>query len=176
MSDESAETLQASQASSSDTASQRSSLLDQLGEMHEELRTDRHLDLDIPGYEGKLFARFRPYSIDKSEKKARAMQKRQQRGQPVILEAAIDNIIEACEQLFVRSDDGRELPIDDTVPVVFEKRLAQMLKFDDSSINTARDVVIMLFPTQQSILKISTEIGEWLNTASKEADEGLLGN
>lgn len=155
----------------------KSSLLSQLSELHKEVKKERHLDIDIPGYEGKLFARFRPYEVSKSEKRAKAMARRLEKGQPVALAAACDTIVESCEQIFVRNEKGEELPIDDVVPVTFEKRLASLLGFDSPAITEARHVVIELFPTQQSVLATSIEISTWLNTASRETeDEFLSGN
>lgn len=155
---------------------ERSSLLAQLGQIHTEIKTaDRHLDLDIPGYGGKLFARFRPYEVAKSERKGLAMARAARQGRPVVLASAIDTITNACEQLFVRNEKHEDLPIDPVAPVMFDKRLAQMLGFDSPALTEAAHVILELFPTQQSILAFSVEIGEWLNTAVQEADQEFLG-
>jgi len=155
---------------------ERGAILAHLADIHQEVRADRHLDLDIPGYHGVIFARFRPYELAKTESKLKGVQRRVRKNEPVLLRDACDTIIDACEQLFVRNlKTGKEMPIDDVVPVTFEERLAKLLKFYGPEITQARHVVIAMFPTQQSILMMSNEITQWLAGAQEDADEEFLG-
>lgn len=158
-------------------------LIDQIAGLREEAKADHHLDLPVPGYDKLLWARFRPFPSAKTEKKAAELRKAAQRGEPIMLSASMDTIIDACEQIMVlkpefagdKGLDGANLiPIDDEVPIKFDTRLAELLKFGDG-IKTARDVLLGLYPTEQSILGQSVTIAQWLQDTSRKTDEELLG-
>jgi hypothetical protein len=153
----------------------RATLLNQLRGKREELKGDHYLDLDIPGYDGMLVGRFRPFPIEKSERKMREFQKLMGK-QPMLLKAACDTLIDACEQIMVRKEAGAEpVPIDPDVdpPIAFDSRAADLFGFQA---NTARQVVIGLFPTEQSIVAINVEVSRWMQTLTRDTDEELLGN
>lgn len=156
--------------------SARATLLTSLRAKREALKADHYLDLDIPGYDGLLLARFRPFPIEKSEAKAKQLQKLQASNAPVLLKASCDTLIDACEQLMVRTEEGGDpKPIDpDTdVPIAFDSRAAELFGF---SATTARQVVIGLFGTEQSIVAMSVEVSRWMTTLQRDNDEELLGN
>jgi hypothetical protein len=150
-------------------------LLNQLRDKREALKGDHYLDLDIPGYEGMLVGRFRPFPVEKSERKMKEFQKLVGK-QPMLLKAACDTLIDACEQLMVRKEAGAEpQPIDPEAdaPIAFDSRAAELFGFQAS---TARQVVIGLFPTEQSIVATNVEVSRWMQTLSRDTDEELLGN
>lgn len=153
----------------------RATLLNQLRGKREELKEDHYLDLDIPGYDGMLVGRFRPFPIEKSEKKMREFQKLAGKA-PMLLKAACDTLIDACEQLMIRKEAGTEpVPIDPDVdpPIAFDSRAAELFGFPAQ---TARQVVIGLFPTEQSIVALNVEVSRWMQTLQRDTDEELLGN
>ncbi len=172
----------------SDANTERASLLDQLGQVRQEIKEQAEpLYLDIPGYKGQLWVRFRPFSISKTESKVRQMQKANNKRKPVLLAGACDTLIDACEQVMLLperfdgeiGEQGKNLiPIDDVVPVGFEQRLAELFKVPGAGQMTqARQVVIAMFPTEQAILKMSVTVSEWLNgELNEETDEEFLGN
>lgn len=150
-------------------------LLNTLRAKREELKEDHTLDLDVPGYEGMLVARFRPFPVEKAERKMKEFQKLVGK-QPVLLKAACDTLIDACEQLMIRKEPGTEpVPIDPDVepPIAFDSRAAELFGFQAT---TARQVVIGLFPTEQSIVATNVEVSRWMQTLTRDTDEELLGN
>jgi hypothetical protein len=76
----------------------------------------------------------------------------------------------------VRKEAGAEpQPIDPEAdaPIAFDSRAAELFGFQAS---TARQVVIGLFPTEQSIVATNVEVSRWMQTLSRDTDEELLGN
>lgn len=164
-------------------------LLDQIGDAIEESARDQHLDLAIPGTNDLLWARYRPFPVAKTESKQDQMRRAIERGRPIMLQAACDTIIDACEQVMVLppqfdGDAGEEgenlIPIDDTIPVQFELRLAQLFlkkKHPDlvARMKTSREVVLALFPTEQSIIAQNVEISNWMNNVNKHVAQDAVG-
>lgn len=166
-------TLAEDQGGSPDDA--RATLLNSLRASREELKADHYLDLDLPGYKGQLVARFRPFPLEKQERKMAEFQKASGK-QPILLKAACDTLIDACEQLMLRSEEGSEpFPIDaEAMPLIaFDTRAAELFGF---SANSARQVVIGLFPTEQAILAMNVRVSQWMQDVTRETDETLLGN
>lgn len=156
------------------------SLLDVVAKQVNENRTrDYHKDLPIPGTGGMLVARFRPYPVSKSERSSRSLRQRVENNEPVILDVACQTLIDACEQIMVRkSQDAEPIPVDDEVPVKFDERLADLLRLSPPGtppLKRARDVVKALFPTEQAVLALATEVDGWLRDVTKEADQEALG-
>jgi len=159
-------------------ADDKSALFDQLKEIRKNLvETEFVQDFDIPGYNGMLVVRCRPYEISKSERKAMVLRERSSRGESVLLDAACDTIIDATEQVMVRKPNGEIVPIDDELPVKWDERLSQLLGLNvpPPPQGTARMVVKTLFPTEQSITALSMEITTWLRDATKGLDQAVLG-
>lgn len=164
------------------------SLMDQLADIRQEIKEEaKPLYLAVPGYSDRLWGKFRPFSIAKTESKAAAVAKAAKRKQPIALAASCDTIIEACEEVMVLHErfggdigpDGENLiHINEVVPVRFDKVLAELLKVPGvERITNARQVIKALFPTEQSILRYAVTINEWLNgELSEEADEEFVGN
>ena len=149
------------------------SLIARLRALREEAKADHHLDLDIPGYEGLLVARFKPYSIAKSEAKANVLRKEMGKKRSVLLQASCDGLIDACDEVLIRKTPDADLqPVDDVTPVRFDSRLAELLGIQAT---TAREVVVGLFPTEQSILAMNVAVSEWLQDVTRDVDEDLLG-
>jgi hypothetical protein len=157
---------------------ERLSILDQLGEIRQEIKEQAEpLDLEVPGYKGLLFVRFRPFPVARTERKVEQFQRQVKKKQPIVLNSACDTLIDACEQLLVKNTDGELIPIDEDMPVGFEQRLAEMLKMPGADqMTSARQVIKGLFPTEQSILKMASTVNEWLQgELNEEADEEFLG-
>lgn len=149
-------------------------LIGTLRAKREALKEDHWLDLDLPGYDGLLVARFRPFPLEKQERKMAEFQKAQGRS-PILLKAACDTLIDACEQLMVRKNPGEDpVPIDEDAlpPIAFDNRAAELFGF---TATTARQVVMGLFGTEQSILAMNVRVSQWMTDVTREADEDLLG-
>jgi hypothetical protein len=160
---------------------ERADLISQISQLREEAKKDHKLDVPIPGYRNLLWARFRPFPVEKTEAKVRQLQ--QQRG-PVLLGSSCDVLIDACEQLMLlparfkgdAGEDGENLiPIDPVSPVGFDQRAAELFKVPNPG-GTARGVVIGLFSTEQAVLGMQVRISQWMQDVTSESDSTLLGN
>jgi hypothetical protein len=164
-------------------------LLDQIGDAIEEAARDQHLDLAIPGTNDLLWARYRPFPVARTEAKQEQMRKAIERGRPIMLQAACDTLVDACEQIMVlppqfdgdAGEDGENLvPIDDTIPVTFELRLAQIFLGKKqpelvARLKTSREVVLALYPTEQSIIAQNVEVSNWMTNVNKRVSQEAVG-
>lgn len=173
--------LHLAQDADAEEVSTKQNLLGRVREMRDETRAaDHKLELDIPGYydeslqASRLVAVYRPYPVSKTEHKATEMRKMIGRA-PVLLKAACDTLIDSCEQVMLRNDEGKLVPIDDEQLIGYDVRLAEALGFG-GKVTTARQVVVEVFPTEQAILAQSTEVTEWLQDVTRKSNEDLLGN
>lgn len=159
---------------------ERQDLLNVVKTRQKELKEDHWLDLDIPGYDGLLVVRCRPYPISKTEGKMAQVRKAVEKNTPFMLSSACDNIVAACEQVMLRKGEGEEpMPIDpealeDGVPIKFDSRLARLLGFDEK-VSSAKEIIIELFPTEQAIVGFSGTLTQWLQDTSRKVNEDLLG-
>lgn len=138
---------------------------------------DHFKDLDIPGYDGLIVARFRPYQMSKSERASKSLRERAQRGDPVILDVSCDTIAHACSEIMVRKPDGTIVSIDEDVPVRFDQRLSELLGLNvpPPPQGRARDVIKAMFFTEHGIVAMAMTVDAWLRDVYKEVDEDLLG-
>jgi hypothetical protein len=158
---------------------ERADLLGQIASLREEAKQEHHLDVEVPGYKGLLWMRFRPFPVAQTE--ARIPQMRKQKG-PVLLDSSIDTLIDSLEQLMLLparfngniGDEGKNLiPVDDVSPVGFDQRAAELFRVPNPG-GTARGVVLGLFPTEQSIIAIQLRVSNWMVDVTRESDSGLL--
>lgn len=160
----------------------QANLLSKIRQLREEAKGDHHLDLPIPGLKDYVWARFRPFPAEKTERKMAEFQRLQGKA-PVILKAACDTLIDACEQILLLpeqfgGDIGPEgenlIPIDPdaTPPIGFDSRLAEVFNFEASS---ARQVVVGMFPTEQAIIGMNIRVSEWMQDVTKNVDGSLMG-
>jgi hypothetical protein len=138
----------------------------------EKLSADHFLDLDVPGYNGLIVARYRPYNINRSEKRSLSMRKRMERGDPVLLDSACDTLIDACDEIFFRKD-GKLIKPDEGATIRYDQQLADLLEITNAP--SARDVVKSVFFTDQSLINQSIAVEEWLKNAFQEVDDDLVG-
>jgi hypothetical protein len=170
-------------------ADDTAALLGQLREIHNEIKKgDFYKDMELPGYKKLVWVRFRPYPVAKGGRRAKMMRKRFEDDDPtLVLDSACDTIIDACDQILllpVRFDGdpgpkGENLrPIDDEVPVKFDYRLNEILSLGLPTTGkgpSARMIVKELFPAEQSIISMATELTDWLRDVTKETGEEFLG-
>lgn len=165
------------------------SLFGQIGEAIQRSKLDQKLDLAIPGTNDLLWARYRPFPVAKTEAKTDELRRAMDRGRPVMLASACDTLVDACEQIMVlppqfEGDIGEEgenlVAIDDTIPVKYEKRLADLFLAAANpdlvkQLRTARDVVLAIFPTEQAIIAQNVEVSQWMQAVNRKATETILG-
>lgn len=156
-----------------ETAGSALSIMDQVREQREELKEEEHhLDLDIPGYNGLLVARYIPVRFQVIEKLAKAAQKDRSGVSKNVL-ASTDTLIEACQEIFLRVDgELQPIPTGSGVPVTFEKRLAEALGFEAT---TAREVVAGVFANEFGVIDHNVRYSKWLRDVTKEVDDDFLG-
>lgn len=127
------------------------SLLSRLREHRKEIAENKTIDIDIPGFKGELFCRYRLLDGDevrKIQQRARE-QFRNNRGEQLFA-TVCDNLITACDEFFVR-DEGREIParehpeVRQDAPIKYDASLVQILGLDVPPEGTRRQVVMALF-------------------------------
>ena len=136
------------------------SLLARIRAEREAHMADRHLDLPVPTWGGRLIARYRV--IDKKEWKR-------------LSRADVDDrdlIAAACIGLFV-NDGGDMQPIEDNgAPVVFDSVFAEM---NDQRLSDSRSVVSWAFGGEDlAVGAVARKLIDWMADTSAEVD-GALG-
>lgn len=124
---------------------------------HEKIRSEKHLDLFVPGFEGRMKVRYRLRSEAEMERLARRVEDVQHgdaRGQAAVLEVTADVLVGLCDQIFVRSPEGDsdwEVLEDENGPVRFESRFAAILRETGLEVDDrrAREVVLDFFSPRE---------------------------
>lgn len=128
-------------------------------------------DLDIPGYNGRLVARYTMLGFDR-------VNKIQTRSINILkdttaqMNAQIDTLIAALEQVCARKNDGSVVPIDDEHPIRFDKRLAALFGFEAES---ARDVVKGVFVHEMYIVDQHQDLIMWMRGMTSDVELEALG-
>lgn len=160
------------------------SLKDRLRRQRQEQAENKFHDLDIPGYNGEMFIRYRlleSTELDSISQKVR--QETRNRSDRVLL-SALDSLIMSCEEVWVR-ENGKEIPLrqyeeyegSKEVPVRFNIELAEFLAFTDMLPDppTARSVVLAMFGGNDIAAQAhSAANAQWMMRAGAEVDM-LLG-
>lgn len=150
------------------------SVLQSLKKRRQSISADRRLDLDVPGYEGTLVARYKPVPWDQLKKIAeRAETSSNQRKE---LNAQADTIATACDTLLVQIEDEL-IPLHEAYPDVFgdrpakyDERLGALLGFEAKS---SRQAVFGLFRNDLAVTAHQNEIGVWQQSSRNEDDEAF---
>lgn len=148
------------------TVAAAESHLDWLRARHSALKADRHLDLEVPGYEGRLVIRCGPIPWPVLAKMQRRMtDDADGRG---LLVANQDAIIAATREVLF---DGA--PIDPSGETrKLDPGLADLL---GSGTTTARDLLSWLFPHELNIATAAGELGAWTQDATASTNEEFVG-
>ena len=138
------------------------SLLARLRRRAEELRADDHVDLDVPGYHGRLRARYK--ALDRRQMDP-IIERAQRRG--AATNAMADGLALALLDLFGVSESGEIEPLFLDRPARFDLDLAEALNLQVSE-RSARGVVLALFgaPNERAHGLVNSqfrEYAEWLN-------------
>ena len=151
------------------------SVLAQIRKRREELKRDRHVDLDVPGFDGLLVARYQPLAYRKLREIIQRAEK-QHRSDPAMeeLAGAADVLNNACVGVFVR-ENGELTPVTyKGEPVLrFDRDCAGALGLDEEQ--TARDVLFDVFPDEFSVIRQYAAFSEWQARTEPEANEELVG-
>lgn len=143
---------------------------------HRALQGEHTKDIDLPGFGGDLVGRYKVLTPDQIREGNRRIEKLPDDER--VITGAIDQIVAACDSLWVRGENGLEaLFPDDLEPVRYEPRLAEFFGFDATR---ARDVVRGVFTTGgemnvPAVIAHAQEIGLWMQDVSQEVDGIFLG-
>lgn len=147
--------------------------LDWLRTRHAAITADRHLDMDVPGYEGRLVIRYGPVPwaaitrmqslLDRPDKDGRGM-----------LAAQADMLIAACREVLVRADEDAELVSVDPSGEKrrFDPKLAELFGLEAS---TARATIEWLFPNEIALAVQAGEVLDWTRSNAVDTDALVAG-
>lgn len=160
------------------------SVLTQLRELRTELQQERHIDLDVPGYKGVLRARYRPLSYERLRAITERSQKTTGTAAGKELALAADALVEACEAMLVRQDDGSYEPLeDDGIPVRYDHRLASALNISNPEGDGQTEPRMVLYETfgglpngaDMRVVMHFQQFSEFQGMIESEVDESLVG-
>jgi hypothetical protein len=148
--------------------------LDWLRARHEVISADRHLDLDVPGYQGRLVIRYGavPWSVISKAQDKIAKPGRDGEGS---LLAQVDFLIAACREVLVRESDsaGEPEPIDPNGDTRrFDPELAALL---NSGTSNARALVRWLFANDPAVAVQAGEVMSWSIDTDADVTDDLMG-
>ena len=156
------------------------SIKDKLQARRVEIADNRTYDLDIPGYNGDLYAVYKLLDGQRLNQIAQTVSKttrdRAERG----ITAAIDTLVVACKELRVR-DEGRDLSVSEVAglesEVRYDSQLAAFLGFSGelSDTPTAREVLRKVFVDNEiAIAAHNQRLSRWMMGNGVSLDEELL--
>ena len=158
------------------------SISDRLRRQRKVISEQKTTDVDIPGYNGDLFCRYKLLDgtdLDRIIRKART--NTHNRGEQM-LAATLDNIITSCVEFYLR-DDGKEFPmrehpdVEQDIPVKYDEVLAEFLGFKSELPEpaTARSVLLGVFGGNDiAVSAHGAVLARWMMRGGVEVDE-LLG-
>jgi hypothetical protein len=140
-----------------------SSLLADLRKRAGELRDDDHIDLEVPGWQGRLRARYR--ALDRRQLDPILERAASKPGEQT--NAMADALCLALIELFGVDEDGSLVTLFADQPARFDMDLAAALELTPAD-RTARDVILALFgaPNERAAGLLNTQFrlyAEWLN-------------
>jgi hypothetical protein len=156
-------------------AAKSPSPIDELRQLRQELEDNKSKDLDIPGYNGKLVARYGLMETKQLAKIGKRIQRQFRTRDERVLYASLDTMIASCEGLYYRNDDGDLKPFGENgTPLNFsDPELATMLGFEAS---TARPIVMGVFGGNDlAVINHCMTLNRWMQNTGAEIDEDLLG-
>jgi hypothetical protein len=158
------------------------SISDRLRRQRKNISEQTTTDVDIPGYNGDLFCRYK--LLDGAELDAimrRARSSVNGRLEQVRI-ATMDNIINSCEEFWLR-DEGKEFPVrqhpdvKSDLPVRYDETLAEFMGFKAELPEplTARSVLLAVFGGNDiAVSAHGAVLARWMMRSGTELDE-LLG-
>jgi hypothetical protein len=155
------------------------SVLERLKQKRESIGAKKFHDMDIPGYDGELVARFKRMRWEAL--KDIAEQAEQSQAKRKELNGHADVIATACEELFIKKvlpggeeelTPLRELYPEEfgAVPVRFDPRLSTFLDLKIDGAPTARKVVFAVFNNDLAVTALHNDLGAWMQSSKNEED------
>ncbi len=123
-----------------------------IAKQHEEIRSEKSISLQVPGYEGKMKVEYRLLPEPEMDRLANRIEEstRGKVGMSVALEAEAQMLVDMCDKIYVRDPevgDEWEVLEDNAGPVRFEARFAEILSKAGVVVRDtrAREVVLDFF-------------------------------
>jgi hypothetical protein len=149
-----------------------------------ELRTARQkigsgadpIDIPIPGYEGKLLARFKWVPVTELSATAASLRKIKDPTRQQIALAA-DALVATNDEFFVvlNTDAPLEPMTYQGVPVSFSNGEGLSVALGFPAPRSARDCVMAVFNNEYAMIDTAQRVMTWLEDTSREVDEAFLG-
>lgn len=144
------------------------SFREQLLAARERSLRSRTVELEIPGYERRLWGTFRAID-DYSEVRAIVRRHQQRADAEQELHVAADTLLAACVDCY-GLEDGQRHPLD----VKLGLPLAGMLGLADGCDND-RQALFAVIPSTMAVMTLFAEYDQWLKGARQEAEDDLQG-
>jgi hypothetical protein len=161
------------------------SLMDRLRARHEEAGEQLTCDIDLPYYEGEMFARYHLIDGKRLKMITDKAQRTEKNDAERALSAAMDTIIQSCVEIFVRDNDevdeegkATETPLSEKMkidePVRYDHNLAAFFNLETDG--TARSVLWRVFGRNSvAITNHNLRLSRWMSDPSRDPAGGLLG-
>lgn len=154
------------------------SVLAQLRKHRASHQQERHTDLEIPGYGGKLYGRFAPVPWETLRGIAQRADRTLKNNPRRDLVVAADTLLHACQMILATDADGKVTPlhehseVGEEEPIRFDLQLATLLGIEGAK--TSREIILAIFPDDLAVMSLYVEFVEWQGDADAEADEALF--
>jgi hypothetical protein len=159
------------------------SIIDTLRREYAKAAEEQTLDLEVPGWDGLLVARY--HIVDGKQlgmigdKVTRQHKSTAERN----LYATIDSMLLANEGLFFKDEDGELHDIDPNptergfTVTYSDPVLLDVLGIPREQASTAREAVIKAFKGNEiAVMRHGTKLSIWMGDTSKDVNEGFLGD
>jgi hypothetical protein len=155
----------------SNTAEQ-GSVLDRLRTIRTEFQAETTHDIDVPGYRGRLVARYAPLPWEIVRGLANKAEKGK-RNAHIAVVVASDGLANAIVGFFFRDDDGKLAPVTlHGEPVTqYGDALAQALGIIGAE--TPREIVKAVFPDEYALVAHYGAFSEWQAERDEEDEDGI---
>lgn len=163
-----------------------SSMMDALRSKYVALGKATTIDLDLPGYEGVLIARYHVLDVQNDINKI-AVRVQQEFKSPMEqgLFGSIDTMIAACDGLYSKKEEELVALGDDPFfahldnpPVKFDHNLVDYMGWEDFNKEKlgARDVVLRLFQNvEPMLLKHGQVLSVWMTDVTRKTQSAFVG-
>lgn len=132
------------------------------------------ITLPIPGFEGKLLARFKWVPADELAATSKSLRSIKDPTQQQL--AAVADALVACnDEVYVKVNDKLEALLHEGAPVTFSNGIGLTLALGLPSPRSARDCVVAVFGNEYAMVDTATKLMSWLEDTTREVDEQHLG-
>jgi len=149
-------------------------LLSSLREKRNKIGSERHLELEIPGYDGELVVRYQPIPWEEAKRITERLENSKNPRKELYAQA--DVLIRACEEILARVE-GKLVPLSTVFPEVgaepigFDARLAKALGFDVVNGSEGRSAVLGAFNNDLAVSKQQADVMEWIQNSERGSDQ-----